>query len=209
MTDLESTSVGPGGEQRDILANVTGLVEDGKLLRLWCTLRDVTQHKREERALRESEAINKAIIQTALDGVVIVDGEGRILEVNDSFCELSGYTRAELVHGLIADFREGVTPEDVRRQLEWVRNQGSWREPGRVRRKDGRVVDVEASIVYQDGSCRRHLPRYSARAGTVREPCRGPRGRSAAPRDCSGSRPCRGDSRPALACGTQATAAPR
>ena len=79
-TDIESTAETHEGTERNLLVNVTGLIEGRHLLRMWCTLRAVTERKREERALRESEALNKAIIQTALDGVIIVDSEERFLE---------------------------------------------------------------------------------------------------------------------------------
>jgi two-component system cell cycle sensor histidine kinase/response regulator CckA len=37
----------------------------------------------------------KTILDTAMDGFYIVDAEGYILDVNDSYCNLTGYTREE------------------------------------------------------------------------------------------------------------------
>ena len=50
-----------------------------------------------EDALRESEARKKAILETALDGILTIDHQGRILEFNPAAEAIFGYTRAEAV----------------------------------------------------------------------------------------------------------------
>ena len=57
--------------------------------------RDDQRHA--EEALRESEARKKAILETALDGILTIDHQGRILEFNPAAEAIFGYTRADAV----------------------------------------------------------------------------------------------------------------
>ena len=50
---------------------------------------------RDEQALRQSEARNAAILETALDGIITVDHQGRIVEFNPAAEKTFGFTRAE------------------------------------------------------------------------------------------------------------------
>ncbi len=61
------------------------------------TLADVTERKRAEVALQESEARNSAIVQTALDCVVTIDHEGKILEFNPAAERVFGHRRADVL----------------------------------------------------------------------------------------------------------------
>lgn len=63
---------------------------DGKTLYFIHILEDITERKR-------SEERYKLIIQTAMDGFWISDTQGRILDVNDAYCKLTGYSRDEML----------------------------------------------------------------------------------------------------------------
>jgi PAS domain S-box-containing protein len=73
---------------RDAQGNAVGVIS---------TMIDVTQRKRSERMLTASEARKDAILRAALDGVVLVDDEGLVVEVNPATEEVFGWTRAEAV----------------------------------------------------------------------------------------------------------------
>ncbi len=62
------------------------LVQDknGKVVGIMGTGRDITERKRAEQALRESEQRFRSFIEQSAEGVMIVDEEGRIIEWNDS-----------------------------------------------------------------------------------------------------------------------------
>lgn len=70
---------------------------DGRPVALRWLLRDVTERKRDETALRESEARKRAILATALDGIITIDHDGRIVEWNPAAEKMFGYRRAEVV----------------------------------------------------------------------------------------------------------------
>ena len=66
-------------------------------------LRDVTERRQAERALRESEQRYRTVIEQAFDGVWLADGESRIVDVNPVACTMLGYARDELMGRRAAD----------------------------------------------------------------------------------------------------------
>ncbi|AVH74079.1 PAS domain-containing hybrid sensor histidine kinase/response regulator [Nostoc sp. 'Lobaria pulmonaria (5183) cyanobiont'] len=57
--------------------------------------RDITAHKRAEKSLRESEARFRRLFESNLIGVAFWTVDGFILDANDAFLQLAGYTRDE------------------------------------------------------------------------------------------------------------------
>jgi PAS domain S-box-containing protein len=61
-------------------------------------IHDLTERERTERALRESNARLKAVVDTAVDGVILIDARGCILEFNPACENLFKYSAAEVLH---------------------------------------------------------------------------------------------------------------
>src|SRR3989338_7687864 len=90
------------------------------------------------------------IIRTAMDGFWLIDIKGRILEVNDSYCRLIGYSRQELLTMSVFDLRANEKPEDTKRHIQRIIESGGDRFESHHRCKDGRIVDLEVSVNYLD-----------------------------------------------------------
>jgi len=73
--------------------------------------RDITERKRIEEALRESEARKAAIVETALDCIITMDHEGKVLEWNPAAEGTFGYSRAETMGQLLGEL---IVPESLR-----------------------------------------------------------------------------------------------
>ncbi|HTY39108.1 MAG TPA: PAS domain S-box protein [Bacteroidota bacterium] len=104
---------------------------------------------------KEKEQQYQTILQTAMDGFWIIDASGKLLEVNDAYCTMSGYSRSELLSMHIADLELIESQTDILDQITHIMEQGQSRFESRHRRKDGTSFDVEVSSkTLSDGSGR-------------------------------------------------------
>ncbi|GFO53823.1 hypothetical protein GMSM_08300 [Geomonas sp. Red276] len=88
----------------------------------------------------------RAILRTAMDGFLLVDYEGRVMDANDSYCRMTGYQRDELLRMRLPELDVVDTEEDVARRISDIRLHGSGRFETRHRRKDGTLIDVDVSV---------------------------------------------------------------
>jgi len=103
------------------------------------TVQDITERKWSEEQYR-------TIVSTAMDGFWLTDAEGRILDANDSYCRLTGYSREELLTMSTADLEAAEAPDETARHIGRVKEKGYDRFETRHRSKNGQSVDVEVSV---------------------------------------------------------------
>ncbi len=109
-------------------------------------MRELAEHRQSVAALRQESEKNRAILRSASDGIHILNSEGAVVDASDSFCEMLGYARDEVI-GLHVSQWDAECAAD--RLLERFHQQ--FDRPvrsvfeARHRRKDGRFVDVEVS----------------------------------------------------------------
>ncbi|WP_017721033.1 PAS domain-containing protein [Kamptonema formosum] len=89
---------------------VPELALDGSVESVLGISRDVTEYKQIERALRQSEARLRRLVDSNIIGIVIGDLTGNLIEANDAFLEIIGATRSELQAGKIC-LRDLTPPE--------------------------------------------------------------------------------------------------
>ncbi len=124
--------------------------ENGKPRRIIGTHTDISDRKLVEKALKENEEKYRTILHTALEGFLVVDNTGRILEVNETYCSLSGYTINELLSMNVKDIESHESSEEITSHREQIKNNGEDRFESKHRRKDGSIFDVELSVQYKD-----------------------------------------------------------
>lgn len=107
---------------------------------LLVVIRDITSRIQAESLLRR----NQALMQNSMDGIHIMDIEGNIIDVNDSFCEMLGYTREEALGLNIVDWNAEASPEVLRNRLRSFIGKKA-RFETLHRRKDGALISVEIS----------------------------------------------------------------
>jgi two-component system, cell cycle sensor histidine kinase and response regulator CckA len=95
-----------------------------------------------------SEDIYRTIIHTTQDGFWLVNSEGRLMDVNDAYIAMSGYTRAELVGIHIPDLDAFETETDTADRITRIIALGSDRFERVHRKKDGSTFDVEISTSF-------------------------------------------------------------
>src|SRR6266568_3294503 len=110
---------------------------------------DITERIDAEEALRESEHRLRTILRTAMDGFWRTDVQGRFLEVNETYCRMSGYSEQELLAMSISDVEAQETPSEVVAHIRSIMVRGEDRFESRHRRKDGSIFPVEVSAQYR------------------------------------------------------------
>ena len=85
------------GELRTIITRKTRYVDPSGNRFVVGAIRDITERKRAEEALRESEEKFRRVVETALEGVWFLDREFRTIEVNDAAIRMLGYSPEELI----------------------------------------------------------------------------------------------------------------
>jgi PAS domain S-box-containing protein len=96
-----------------------------------------------------SQERNRIILKTAMDGFWLADTEGRLIEVNESYCRMSGYSESELLTMFIHDLEVTETADDILNHNRKIMATGEDRFESRHRRKDGSIMDVEVSVQYR------------------------------------------------------------
>ena len=111
-------------------------------------INDVAERERTEIA-QEGKEQRRAILRTAMDGFWLLDMQGRLLDVNETYCRMSGYSVQELLAMRITDLDALETGDDTATHMQKVMAQSEDRFASRHRRKDGSVFDVEISVQYR------------------------------------------------------------
>jgi len=127
---------------RDEKDNVSGVV---------IVVRDVTERKRAEAELQESELRFRSVVQSANDAIVLADGRGVIIEWNDGARRMFGYEAEEALGRPLSIMIPERLNELHRRGLERVVKRGEHRIIGETAeltgaRKDGTEFPVEISL---------------------------------------------------------------
>ncbi|HBA61679.1 MAG TPA: hypothetical protein DCZ92_12875, partial [Elusimicrobia bacterium] len=124
---------------------------DLKAQRLYGFFQDITERKRAEEQLHESESKYSRLYQQMMDSFVRVDMDGRILEFNEAYCRLTGYTPEELKNLTYQDLTPAAWHEAERAILQdkIIARGYSGLYEKEYRRKDGSLVPVELSTTLE------------------------------------------------------------
>ncbi len=119
---------GKAGPIYDSNGNIAGAIE---------SVRDMTEHRMAEEAIRKSEQRYRNLVDTMNDGLIVRDKNGRISFVNDSLCRIWGCSKEELINHFMEEFLDDENRSIFEEQLA-KREKGSY-EPYEITwtRKNG------------------------------------------------------------------------
>ena len=117
--------------------------------RLYAVAHDITRRKQTEHALAAETVFRRAMEDSISTGMRVIDQDSRITYVNRAFCRMTGFEESELV-GRAPPYPYWL-PEDEEINRSHVRMTTEGEAPAggiqsRVRRKDGRVLDVRMYV---------------------------------------------------------------
>lgn len=115
---------------------------------------DLSERKRAEETIRFQATEHATLISTTSDGYWAFDAQGVLLDVNDAYCQMSGYRRDELLRMRISDLQAKETAVEIEQHIQRVVGRGFDRFDSQHRKKDGGPFDVEISVSHVPGTGR-------------------------------------------------------
>jgi len=131
-TLLQTIKTAVRGESREVIG-VLGAV------------RDITAQRNVEQAFHNEANRNEMILRTSMDGFILTDDHGQIVDVNPAYCEMVGYSRNELISMNITQLEAQLTPDQMDEKIAQIVRDGSARFESKHRNKDGDGIDLDVS----------------------------------------------------------------
>ncbi|HAX80259.1 MAG TPA: hypothetical protein DCY88_31595 [Cyanobacteria bacterium UBA11372] len=149
VQDLELELVCKDGKIVPVSLSGTSVKDDGdNFLMTRSTIFDITERKRAEAALRESQERFRSAFEYSAIGMALVSPQGHWLQVNPALCEIVGYLESEL---LKLSFQDITHPEDVETSMDYLQQAlfgeiGTYQMEKRYIHKQGQIVWVQLTI---------------------------------------------------------------
>lgn len=113
-----------------------------------CMIEDITKQKHSAKVLMENGERFKTFTQTSMEGFWVVDIYGRIMEVNDAYCRMSGYSKNALLSMRITDLETDKFTDQTRAYIENIKVTGWGRFERRQRKADGTIYKAQFSVIF-------------------------------------------------------------
>ncbi|MCF7891140.1 PAS domain S-box protein [Candidatus Bipolaricaulota bacterium] len=126
--------VDKAGNVKDVLMTIDVISDTKKSV---ASVIDITGRKRAENRLRESEKKFRRYVENAPVGVVVVNEEGEYVEVNEAACEMTGYSKEELLDMEALDLYSPEVAGEAEEALERLLDRGELEVELPYLKKDG------------------------------------------------------------------------
>lgn len=133
------------------LRTILSYDDEGNPTSMWAIVRDISEKRRAEDALRASEARFRNLVKNAPTAIYEIDfGTRKFLSVNDAMCELSGYSKEEL---MLMDSLDLLEEESKKLFLSRIKDsqRGKKTEENveyKVKAKDGHIIDAVLNMKF-------------------------------------------------------------
>jgi len=139
MPHVESEIFTKKGKKVPVLVSPTFVDLNGVPI-LMVVVKDISEQKKSEKALRESESLYRALIETTNTGYVVIDSKGIALDANDEYARLTGRESPKEIIG--------------KPVVEWTAEHDKERNAQEVKKcfEKGYVRNLEIDYVHPDGT---------------------------------------------------------
>ena len=131
------------GTWRWLESRATNLLDDPAVGAVVVNFHDITERYESEHAVRQSEEKFRAIWDSALDAMLIVNDEMQYVDANPAACKLFGVTRAQLLTQTMADYVRSGRKDSARLSLSKLVEQGERKGHFQMRHKDHTLREIE------------------------------------------------------------------
>jgi PAS domain S-box-containing protein len=150
----------PSGNKYYYSYNIPEFDEDGTVKSVLAIAHDLTERRKAEEKLLESEGKFRATIEESYDGIMIIDEEKRIIEWNRAMENITGLKKEDILYSFIWDFVFNVLDEKQRipetynkiksALIENLKDEQEFNPDHRIERKiqrsDGEIRYIESAI---------------------------------------------------------------
>lgn len=131
------------------------VVKSGKVVASQGIAKDITERRKAQEALKESEERYRALFERSMDWIFLHDFQGNFLDANVAALEGLGYKRDEIKDLNFISLLSSDQLPQAYEVLEELKKKGYQKEPTRfkLKRRDGTLVHVEtkSSVIYRNG----------------------------------------------------------
>ncbi|WP_342304832.1 PAS domain-containing sensor histidine kinase [Methanolobus sp. ZRKC5] len=142
--DLELELISAKGKHKWIRTIGHPIIKNDKVVKVVGSFQDITERKQTELKMAEEAIRRRIFIEQSSDGIVVLDQNCKVYEVNQKYADMLGYSHEEALQLHLWDWDTQWTRDDLIEMFNNVDNTGDHFETLH-RRKDGTFIDVEVS----------------------------------------------------------------
>ncbi len=148
IVTLETMGAGSPGELRYYISRFAPIKENNQVVAVLIIATDITEQKKFQEALHQSEDKFKKAFYASPDVIGITRlSDGKILEINESFQRITGYSKKEAIGRTTLDLNLYADPLERQKLIERLRKTHSIKDfPWKMRTKSGELRDCLISI---------------------------------------------------------------
>lgn len=110
---------------------------------------DITEQKNSEFEILKNQERFKSIMNSSTSGFLIISLDGKIIETNNKYCEIIGYTREEILKFHLTDIEVIENFDEVKKHVRKIMHSGSDRFETLHRRKDSSIIEIEIIATFE------------------------------------------------------------